>query len=158
MKILKLALLCLAILLQSAAFAQVNLGGREFLESAVPLETIVSRYLAWRGGPAYEGLQSFHAKSEIDAIGRPLAAEIWADRSGCWRRNLVTQPNANHGFGSTSKSSWVADLNGQIENDPARSAYAYRLALIDKFKHRPASLREVCARVGCGFSHVLQEA
>ncbi len=46
------------------------------------LTEIVDRYTAWRGGAAYEGLQSIHQRGTLETAGLKGTEEVWADRQG----------------------------------------------------------------------------
>ena len=46
------------------------------------LSTLIDRYVEWRGGVAFEHLQSFHLQGELDTAGLRGTEALWADRSG----------------------------------------------------------------------------
>jgi hypothetical protein len=49
---------------------------------------VVDRYMAWRGGVAFEQLQSVHQRGSIDTGGLHGTGEIWVDRSGRQRFDM----------------------------------------------------------------------
>ena len=49
------------------------------------LSDVVDRYVSWRGGAAFERLESFHARGALTASGLHGTQEIWARRDGSVR-------------------------------------------------------------------------
>ena len=107
------------------------IGGVYFSPSEVPLDTILARYFAWRGGSAYTQLRSYHAIADRKANGSPEAMEIWFDRSGRWRQDMTSPLGIERRFGRSPTSSWISNGNGQVENDPLSWKHAQRMAEIE---------------------------
>ena len=78
------------------------------------LSALVNRYVAWRGGAAFEHLQSFHLRGTLDTAGLHGTEEFWADRSGRQRTDTdlgvlkMTQV-------VTPEQSWDTSPSGQVE-------------------------------------------
>jgi hypothetical protein len=52
------------------------------------LTNLVDLYAAWRGGMAFEHLQSVHLRGSLDTAGLQGTEEIWADRNGRQRLDV----------------------------------------------------------------------
>lgn len=78
------------------------------------LNGVVDRYVAWRGGIAFEHLQSIHLRGNLDTAGLHGTQEIWVDRSGRQRVDVdlgvlkQTQVVA-------PEQSWEIAPSGQVE-------------------------------------------
>jgi aspartyl protease/PDZ domain-containing protein len=78
------------------------------------LTGLVDRYAAWRGGMAFEHLQSVHLRGSLDTAGLQGTEEIWADRSGRQRLDIdlgvLKQTQV-----VTPEESWDIAPSGQVE-------------------------------------------
>lgn len=76
-----LRVLCLALALIAAAPAHAD-----------ELSELVDRYVAWRGGAAYERLNGLQLEAEMHGAGAVGPARIWRDRSGRLREEYDLGP------------------------------------------------------------------
>lgn len=93
--------------------------------SAAPsLKQIVARYLAWRGGPAFERAHSLHTAGALSADGLTGTFETWqtedhwrtqSDLGGVKQLEIITPGQ-----------SWITNTSGQIEREPDAFKYARR--------------------------------
>ncbi len=78
------------------------------------LSDLVDRYVAWRGGAAFERLESFHARGALIASGLHGTQEIWAQRDGSVRLEadlgVIRQTQV-----VTSAHSWELTPSGQLQ-------------------------------------------
>jgi hypothetical protein len=84
------------------------------------LEAIITKYVAWRGGPAFEAMRSFHQRGEIRSGGLHGPFEQWLDGDGRVRSNLVLGP-LSIAQAVTPNSAWTTNASGQIEDMGDRS-------------------------------------
>lgn len=52
------------------------------------MSRVVDRYVAWRGGAAFDQLQSVHMRGTVDTAGLHGMGETWVDRSGRQRLDM----------------------------------------------------------------------
>jgi hypothetical protein len=79
------------------------------------LQTVLAKYLAWRGGAAFQAMHSFHARGEVIAGGERGKYEQWLLSDGRERRNdslgaMSSQQSV------TTAAGWHTNTSGQIEN------------------------------------------
>ena len=125
------------------------------------LSDLVDRYVAWRGGPAFEQLQTIHESGAVEASGLHGKVEIWSSRAdqrvdidlGVLKQTQVITPQPER--------SWDTNPSGQVETMPSAGAdrQRYRLALefADAFRGRggaKATLLGVEQRDGASWSVV----
>ena len=98
------------------------------------LSDLVDRYVAWRGGSAFERLQTIHESGAAEASGLHGKVEIWSGRNGRQRNDLdlgvfkqtqVITPDLNQ--------SWDTNVSGQIEGMPKRASEFLHHALALQF-------------------------
>lgn len=81
------------------------------------LGALIDRYMAWRGGAAFEHLQSLRFEASLDTAGLRGTETLWADRSGSQRVDTdlgvlkITQVVAPTGDWDTSPSGQVESLS-----------------------------------------------
>jgi len=79
------------------------------------LSDVVDRYVAWRGGAAFEHLQSIHLRGVLKTAGLLGREEIWADRTGQVRvvddTGVIKQIEV-----VAAEKSWETAPSGQIES------------------------------------------
>jgi hypothetical protein len=96
------------------------------------LSDLVDRYVIWRGGPAFEQLQTIHERGKVDASGLRGTGDIWSSRDGRQRiyvdldvlkQTQVVTPDPGQ--------SWDTNPSGQVETMPSAGAdtQRHRLAL-----------------------------
>ena len=125
------------------------------------LSDLVDRYVAWRGGSAFEQLQTIHESGALEASGLHGKAEIWSSRTGqrididlgVFKQTLVTAPQP--------EQSWDTTTSGQVETMPGAGVDAQRhglaLEFADAFRGRGgarATLLGVEQREGASWSVV----
>jgi hypothetical protein len=86
--------------------------------TAAPAEepqSVLAKYLAWRGGPQFQALQSLHAsgKSRVGEIDGSF--ELWLVRDGRLRRNRSLGPVLETEV-ITRDGAWKSNASGQIED------------------------------------------
>jgi hypothetical protein len=78
------------------------------------LQRTVDRYIKWRGGVAYERLQSIHQRSVLETAGLKGTEEVWADRRGRVRvmddTGVLKQSEV-----ISPEMSWDTTPSGQLE-------------------------------------------
>jgi hypothetical protein len=72
------------------------------------VEELVDRYSAWRGGAAFERLQSIYLVADVDAMGLQGVTREWRERSGRTRDELELGPIQQLTVRSTGQG-WVKD-------------------------------------------------
>jgi hypothetical protein len=75
---------------------------------------LVDRYVAWRGGAAFEHLTSVHEKGRIEAAGLQGSVEIWSERGGRQRSDVDLGVLKNTSV-FAGAASWDTTTSGQIE-------------------------------------------
>ncbi len=92
----------------------ILLTGNALVAHADDLTEIVDRYTAWRGGAAYEHLQSIHQQGALQTAGLEGTEEVWADVQGRVRvddnTGVVKQVQVVSGG-----ASWDTAPSGQVE-------------------------------------------
>lgn len=99
-------------------------------DQVVASPALVETYLSWRGGAAFENLQSVHVRGRVSEDGL-MRAEAWLDRSGHLRDEFD--------FGGVKRihirapdQSWSVNPSGQLEDDDRRGPLkARRRALVE---------------------------
>ncbi len=125
------------------------------------LSDLVDRYVAWRGGPAFEQLQTIHESGAMEASGLHGKVDVWSSRTGqrididlgVFKQTLVTTPQP--------EQSWDTTTSGQVETMARAGADAQRhglaLEFADAFRGRgeaKATLLGVEQRDGASWSVV----
>lgn len=79
------------------------------------LQEVMGRFIAWRGGPAFEHMHSFHERGTIQLGGLRGTWEQWQSREGLLRRksNLGDIPTSE---AATLNTAWASNTSGQIED------------------------------------------
>lgn len=84
------------------------------------LPQLVDRYIAWRGGAAFEQLRAVHSKGDLKIAGLSGSLETWAERDGRQRADIDLKV-----FKQTTvvagTQSWDTTASGQIENAPEQA-------------------------------------
>ncbi|MBS0387621.1 MAG: retropepsin-like domain-containing protein, partial [Proteobacteria bacterium] len=75
---------------------------------------LLSRYIAWRGGAAFEHLQSVHERGRIRVGEVDGTFERWLARDGRLREDRSLGPLADS-TAVTPDSSWTTNASGQLE-------------------------------------------
>src|ERR1700691_4889578 len=101
------------------------------------VQTVVTRYVAWRGGTSFERLSSFHERGDVRRGGLHGTFEQWLVRDGRVRRDstLGSIPSAE---AATATTAWTTNTSGQIE-DLGNLGESDRRAPFLAFAHRPHS-------------------
>jgi hypothetical protein len=118
--------------LSAPASAQIGAGSVSpvAVAPARTLPELVARYIAWRGGPAYEMLQTIHETEYLEGPGGRQLRELWLDRDGrtrietdfgSFRQILVVAPDG----------SWGANPSGQLVGSRNVFESSRRFAAID---------------------------
>lgn len=81
---------------------------------ADPLGDVVARYIAWRGGPAFEQLKSISEKGAVESSGLHGTGAFWAERGGRSRIDLDLGP-LKQSQGVAGARSWDISPSGQVE-------------------------------------------
>lgn len=78
------------------------------------LSDLVDRYVAWRGGPAFERLQTIHERGAIDTAGLHGTSDSWMSRDGRqWLHLDLGVLKQTQAFGPDQ--SWSVNPSGQVE-------------------------------------------
>ena len=79
------------------------------------LQGVMGRYIAWRGGTAFEAMRSFHELGATHLGGLHGTVEQWQGREGLLRRNsnLGEIPTSE---AVTQNVAWTVNISGQIED------------------------------------------
>jgi aspartyl protease len=98
--------------------------------TAGELETLVDRHVAWRGGAAYEGLQSIRLHAEFKAGGLIGVTDEWRERAG--RSRDVYELGPVKGSSAVAADSW-SESGGVLDDMSAASVTEARRALALEF-------------------------
>jgi hypothetical protein len=82
---------------------------------ADPLADLVDRYVAWRGGPAFEHLSTVHVRAKLESAGLSGVAESWVARDGR-QRGVVDLGVVRQTQVISPASSWDTTPSGQIQD------------------------------------------
>ncbi len=81
------------------------------------LSGVVDRYVAWRGGPAFEHFTTVHLKAKIETAGLSGTSEGWVVRDGPQRADLDLGVVKQSGVISPQPGvSWDTSTSGQIQD------------------------------------------
>jgi Aspartyl protease len=108
-------------MLRLAVFSVLLLGFSSVRADEV--QTVLEKYLAWRGGAAFQAVQSFHERGEVVAGGVHGTYEQWMLSDGRLRRNDSLGPMSSR-QATTPAGGWRSNASGQIEelgNDAERA-------------------------------------
>jgi hypothetical protein len=79
------------------------------------VQTVVTKYVSWRGGTAFEAMQSFHEEGRISSGGESGRFEHWRASDGRFRQHgklgLISNDEA-----ATPDANWTKNTSGQIED------------------------------------------
>ncbi|HEX3363646.1 aspartyl protease family protein [Phenylobacterium sp.] len=79
------------------------------------VQSVIAKYVAWRGGPAFEAMQTFHARGRIRYGGQGGDFEQWLGSDGRFRQrselDFITYDEA-----VTPDLQWTRNTSGQIED------------------------------------------
>src|ERR1700723_2573321 len=79
------------------------------------VQTVLAKYISWRGGPAFGAMQSFHEEGQVRSGGDRGRFEHWRASDGRFRQHgklgLISNDEA-----VTPKSNWTRNTSGQIED------------------------------------------
>jgi hypothetical protein len=111
-------------------------------ESASSVRELVARYLAWRGGPALEQLQTRHERLYLVTPDSRAPGQLWIDRDGRMRRQ-VDRAGAPEVEVATADGAWRLGADGQTVADPPAVERARRFAALefgDAFRSRGGAM------------------
>jgi hypothetical protein len=79
------------------------------------VQTVLAKYVSWRGGTAFEAMQSFHEDGQIRSGGESGRFEHWRASDGRFRQHgklgLIANDEA-----VTPDANWTKNTSGQIED------------------------------------------
>jgi len=75
---------------------------------------LLAKYVAWRGGPRFEALQSVHERGQVRIGEVDGTYERWLGRDGRLRENLSLGP-LQEAEAVTASSNWTTNASGQLE-------------------------------------------
>ena len=99
-------------MLRLAAFSILVLGFSPVRADEV--QSVLAKYMAWRGGAAFQAMQSFHERGEVVAGGARGTYEQWMLSDGRLRRNDSLGPMLSR-QAITPAGGWRSNASGQIE-------------------------------------------
>ncbi|GHG76214.1 retropepsin-like aspartic protease [Comamonas sp. JC664] len=117
-----------------------------FESRANALPPLLARHLAWRGGAAFEALESVHTQGTTMASGLQVPMEMWSHRDGRARRD-ADYGVMRQSMAITSNGGWKLNASGQVEDASATDARDVR--------HRVALDFGTALRGGAGAKAVL---
>lgn len=82
---------------------------------ADPMESLLARHLAWRGGDAFARLESIHSKGKTATGGLQGPIEAWSLRDGRVRVD-VDYGVMRDVMGVTAEGGWKVNPSGQVED------------------------------------------
>jgi hypothetical protein len=98
------------------------------------LNGLVDRYVAWRGGPAFEGLQTIHERGTVDASGLHGTDQVWSSRDGRQRVDIdLGALKQVQVITPAAEQSWDTNLSAQVETTAKTVAEFERHALVLEF-------------------------
>jgi hypothetical protein len=108
-----------------------------FAFSALParaddLSALIDKYIAWRGGPAFEHMTSFHLAATVEVAGLSGPVELWEDRDGRMR-NASDLGVIKSVHVSTPADSWSLTPSGQVETLPVSEVESSRRGAVLDF-------------------------
>ena len=86
------------------------------ISRADDLQSVMSRYNAWRGGGAFEAMHSIHESGSTHLGGLSGRVELWQSRDGLLRRDR-TLGDISTSEAATPTAAWTTNASGQIEDD-----------------------------------------
>ncbi len=110
---------------QIAPDAPVSAGQR-----ASTLRELIARYLAWRGGPALEQLQTIHQRYYLQTDTGRTAGQLWFDRDGRLRRETEGSQGREVAV-ATEAGAWRVGADGKVVDDPGGAERARRLSALE---------------------------
>jgi len=84
---------------------------------AEELHGVLEKYIAWRGGSAFEAMESFHERGELRLGNTGGRFERWSARDGRMRRELTLGPITNVEV-ATATGGWTSNASGQVDDLP----------------------------------------
>jgi len=100
---------------------------------ADPLSQVVERYLAWRGGTAFEQLQSVHERGSLTASDLNGSQELWLREGGTALRLEVDLGVVRQTQVVSSGHSWELTPAGQVQTLALSDADSLRRAALLQF-------------------------
>jgi gag-polyprotein putative aspartyl protease len=79
------------------------------------VQTVLTKYVSWRGGTAFQAMRSFHEHGEVTAGGVHGKYEQWLLSDGRVRRNDSLGPMSSE-QATTTAAGWHTNTSGQIED------------------------------------------
>jgi hypothetical protein len=79
------------------------------------LQALLERYVAWRGGAAFEAMRSFRERGDVTAGGLHGKYDKWVLSDGRFRRSDSLGPLSGE-QATTSAAGWRTNTSGQIED------------------------------------------
>jgi hypothetical protein len=76
---------------------------------------VLSKYIAWRGGPRFEALRSVHERGQIRVGEVDGTFERWIGRDGRLRQDRSLGPLADS-EAVTAQSNWTTNASRQVED------------------------------------------
>ncbi len=97
------------------------------------LSGLVDRYVAWRGGPAFEHLQTIHESGAVEASGLHGKVEIWSSHTAQRIDIDLGVLKQTQAIAPPPEPSWDTSPSGQVETMPGAGAEAQRHGLALEF-------------------------
>ena len=98
------------------------------------LSDLVDRYVAWRGGSAFEQLQTIHQRGTVEASGLRGTGDIWSSRDGRQRVDVdLGVLKQTQALAPRADQSWDTNPSGQVETMPKLGFEAQRRGLTLEF-------------------------
>lgn len=111
-----------------AAIASVLLLGISPVR-ADDVEAILAQYVIWRGGTAFEALQSIHERGDVAQGGLRGKFEQWQVNDGRLRRNETLGPLSS-ALAASESAGWQTNTSGQIEDLGGDAERARRVVVL----------------------------
>jgi hypothetical protein len=111
-----------------AAIASVLLLGISSVRAG-DVEAILAQYVIWRGGTAFEALQSFHERGDVAQGGLRGKFEQWQVNDGRLRRNETLGPLSS-ALAASESAGWQTTASGQIEDLGGDAERARRVVVL----------------------------
>jgi hypothetical protein len=93
------------------------------------VQTVLAKYVSWRGGTAFEAMQSFHDEGQIRSGGESGRFEHWRASDGRFRQHGKLGVIAND-EAVTPDANWTKNTSGQIEDIGDNGESDRRLTLL----------------------------
>jgi hypothetical protein len=93
------------------------------------VEAILAQYVIWRGGTAFEALQSFHERGDVALGGLRGKFEQWQVSDGRLRRKETLGPLSSE-LAASESAGWQTNTSGQIEDLGGDAERARRVVVL----------------------------